>query len=399
MEQEPTNKKKAILALTSVWTGAMPFFYEGKDISTGMPAFYNVFTRLIKDERIDKVHLILLTKQAVVIPPQYKDKLVVYAYPFNPNSKLQSALLFAKIIAKGIAIVKKEGIKQIVGFGSESGLTAIIGKLTGVPDFRRVFGSFLINEIKDAPLKIFARHPLEYLAFNLKGKGLLITNDGTKGDIVFDKIGHKKMPFHFPLNGVDLDLIGKIKAPDFELPPQYLSYVARVEPWKSQHLLIEALGVLKKENFTFPKLYIVGNLQDKQYIAGLEERIHAHNLSEDVVFINGLPSHQVHYVLHHSMITYSLYHTSNLGNVFLEAMRLGTPTIALNDTGSLNLIAPNAYYEILDNAPETIAEATKKLIQQAELRHNLSDNAKNFATASLKNWDERARYEINLILS
>jgi hypothetical protein len=52
MEKELT--KFDVLLVTNVWTGAAPFFYEGQENSKGMPAFNNVFYRLLKDQRVDK---------------------------------------------------------------------------------------------------------------------------------------------------------------------------------------------------------------------------------------------------------------------------------------------------------------------------------------------------------
>lgn len=77
------------------------------------------------------------------------------------------------------------------------GITSLIGKWVKIPDFRRIYGTFLINEITDSKLSIFAKHPLEYLTFSTKGKGLLVTNDGTKGDLVFKKLGTSSLPFTF----------------------------------------------------------------------------------------------------------------------------------------------------------------------------------------------------------
>ena len=389
-----------VLAIGCVWTGMKSFFYEGEERSNGMPAFYNVFIRLLNDPRIDTIYLLLLTtKQQVKIPAKYKDKLVVYPYPYDHTNKIHALFVFLKILFRGLVIVKSKGIQRLIGFGPEAGLTAILGKLTGIPDFRRLYGSFLINEIDTPWFKLFLKHPLEYLSLAVKGKGLLITNDGTKGDLVFEKFGNKKMPFHFLLNGVDLDLKDKTTPPDFQLPDRYLSYVARVEPWKSQHLLIDALGVLKAENYDFPPLYIVGNLQDKSYISLLKEKTQKHGLADKVFFMNGLPITQAHYVLQYSAITYSLYHTSNLGNVFLESMRLGAVMIALNDTGSLNVVDKRAFCEILSNDPVTIAHSTKKILADSSLRSDIANNAVSTAERILQDWSTRANHEINLILS
>lgn len=115
MEQEPI-KKQNILGITGVWTGAYAFFYEGVEISKGMPAFNNVFLRLLNDKRVDKLHLILFVDKSDVslnIPEKYTDKIVIYPFNFNSRKKIFSLFLFLKVIIKGISIVNKEKINQI----------------------------------------------------------------------------------------------------------------------------------------------------------------------------------------------------------------------------------------------------------------------------------------------
>jgi glycosyltransferase involved in cell wall biosynthesis len=400
MEQE-LIKKHNVLAITGVWTGAYSFFYEGKEISKGMPAFNNVFLRLLNDPRVNKLHLILLENEnnvALNIPEKYRDKIIVYSFNFDSGNKLSSLMLFFKVIKKGVSIVKAEKISQIIGFGSLAGLTAIIGKLTSVPDCRRLYGSFLINEIQSSKLKLLIKHPLEYICFHLPGKALLITNDGTKGDLVFKKIGSKRLPFFFPLNGVDKEIKINAVKPEFELPNSFLSYVARINDWKRQHLLVQALAILKKQGVAIPKTLIIGSLHDVSYVEYLRKIIEDSNLVDDLLVIDGLPISEVHYILEKSLITYSLYHTSNLGNVFLESMKLGVPMIAINDTDSLSLIDKKAFFELRSDDPVIIANATLMLLTDEDLRQQLSKDASLYAENNLKSWEERAVYELNIFL-
>lgn len=187
-----------ILLITNVWTGSQPFFFDAKEESKGMPAFNNVFYKLINNEKVNKIHILVwLEKKSdnIILPEKYKNKIITYPFCIEELNLLQKFFLILKMIYKGIQVCKKNNIKQIIGFGPLATISAFIGKFTKIPDFRRVYGSFLINEIHLPKYKIFLNHPLEYLCFALKGKGLLITNDGTKGDLVYKKIGNQKLPF------------------------------------------------------------------------------------------------------------------------------------------------------------------------------------------------------------
>jgi glycosyltransferase involved in cell wall biosynthesis len=389
-----------ILLLTNVWTGATPFFYDGVSDSKGMPAFNNVFLRLLVDPRISIIHIIIWQPdQNINLPKEFLDKIKLYIIPKRKDGLIHSLKLVYEVTLLGVKIIRKNPkIVRIVGFGALGGITSILGKLARIPDFRRIYGTFLINEITDSKLSIFIKHPLEYLAFSTKGKGLLVTNDGTKGDIVFRKIGSPALPFYFPMNGVDKNIINNIQKPKIELPEKFLLYVARLDPWKRQNILIEALGVLKKNGKEFPVTFIVGSVFDDNYAKSLHSIIEKFGLQSQVHFIYGLPIQEVHYMLYHSTLTFSLYHTSNLGNVFIESMQLGAPMIAINDTGSLNEIDKFAFHELKSADVTQVAEAIEFLLINENKRLELKNAAIEFANKNLDSWQNRAQYEIDLFL-
>lgn len=390
-----------ILLLTNVWTGASSFFYEGSVRSKGMPAFNNVFLRLLKDSRISTVHIIIWQPdQKINLPQEYKNKIRYYILPKRGGGFINGIKLIYETTLLGKKIVKDNPeISRIIGFGSLGGITSLIGRMVKIPDFRRIYGTFLINEISESKWSIFVKHPLEYLTFSTKGKGLLVTNDGTKGDVVFKKLGTPALPFYFPINGVDKNIIENIEIPDFALPDQFMVYVARMDPWKRQNLLLEALGELSKRGKKFPVTYIVGSAHDDKYVKSLNEIVNKHNLNDKVHFIYGLPIQQVHYMLYHASLTFSLYHTSNLGNVFIECMQLGAPMIAINDTGSLDLIEKAAYFELKTDNVIEIAKAIDSLLIDDNKRLQLKEEAVKFANKKLSSWDDRAKYEIDLMLN
>lgn len=389
-----------ILLLTNVWTGARPFFYDGIAESKGMPAFNNVFMRLLKDSRVSVFHIVIWQPdQKINIPAEYRKVIKFYVVPKNKAGIFRNLKIIFDTIKLGVNIIKQNpDISRIIGFGSLGGITAIIGKWVRIPDFRRLYGTFLINEISKNSLTLFLKHPLEYFTFSLQGKGLLVTNDGTKGDIVFKKIGTPLLPFYFPLNGVDKNIIDNIKKPDFEVPSEYMVYVARLDPWKRQNLLLEALGTLISMGKTIPFTLIVGSVYDKSYVDRLHLIVEKYNLHSKVRFVYGLPINEVHYLLYYSKLTFSLYHTSNLGNVFIESMQLGVPMIAINDTGSLDLIKKNAFYELKSDNVNEIANAIDLLLMNDEKRMELKEEAKLFANTNLVSWEQRAKYEIDLFL-
>ena len=303
-------------------------------------------------------------------------------------------------VMMGRKIVQKNNIEKIAGFRSHgSAVAAAIGLLTKRHATRRLYGSFLINEIKKPKWKLFLQHPLEYLSFALPGGTLFITNDGTKGDIVFNKIGSKNVDFKFLLNGINKEIEQNLDAPEVNLPSPFMSYVARIADWKRQHLLVEALKILTDKNVDFPKCLIVGPVTHPEYHSNLMAKIKDYKLEDKVQVIEGLPSAQGHYLLKHSLLSFSLYHTSNLGNVFLETISLGTPMIAINDTGSLNRFPKDIYLEVGESSPAAVAEVLINALNNPKHLELVAANAKAYSTENFYSWKHRASKEVNILFN
>ena len=391
-----------ILYVFSLWTGMQNFFLKGEEKITGMPAFANVFFRLLENKNIEKLYLLLFLRYKEIsnnhninIPLKFKNKLeivpIFYTNSYDLLFKIPISLL------KGIMLVKKNKIDLIYGHGSIGALAGILSLFSKKPNIRRIYGTFLYKEIKDSKISLFMKHPLEYLAFSLPAKCVIITNDGTHGDAVFKKIGNKGTMLIFILNGVDKSMEEKIKPVPFALPQKYISYIARIDYWKRQHLAIEALNILKQKGLNIP-LYIIGPTYNTKYYSFLKTLIEKYELTNFVYLIGALPREETWFILKNSYLTLSLYETSNLGNVFLESLVLGVPVIGINNNGSLDFFPQDTFYSVDSDKPYVIARAIEDLWNNKKKRDNISYNAKNFALNSLMTWEERTKLEIDLLL-
>lgn len=379
------------------------FFFEGKEVYDGMPAFKEVFINLLNDERLGKLFMILLVPKdqlnKIKIPEKFKNKIIISSFFYDRAFPVKSVLNILKSFLKGVDICNKEKIYRIGGFRAHgSFLAGLIGKFKGIYNTRRIYGSFLINEIEKPNWKLLMQHPFETFSFRIPGGEVLITNDGTKGDIVFNKIGSSKVLFKFPLNGIDKNIIEKTEKPILNLPPTYICYIARIVDWKRQLLLVESLAILKKSNVEFPHCYIVGPVSNEAYYNSVIQLIHKNGLNDCITVIKGLPTEQCNYLMLHSFATFSLYHTSNLGNVFLEAISLGGVMIAINDTGSLNAFPKDIFIEVKESKAELVADSLLKVINDSELRESISSAAVAYSKANIKSWKERAMLEVNSLL-
>jgi len=389
---------KKVLMISPLWTGMKDFFLKAKDGSSGMPAFYNIFSRMLRDRRIDSIYLILFSGQKffVNIPQKYKYKLIIF--PFFYRNKIELIFKIMISIVKSLYLIKRNKINICYGHGDVGAIAGVISLFSKIPNIRRIYGTFLYNEISKIKLLIFLRHPLEYLLFSLPAKHIIITNDGSKGDEVFKYIGNKKSELHFLLNGVDKNMDKRMTPPSFTLPNKYISYISRIDLWKRQHLVIEALGILKKEGLIIP-LYIVGPFSNLSYYNFLKKLLKENGLEEYIYFTDVLTHEVTWFVLKKSYFTLSLYEGFNLSNVFLESITLGTPIISLDNNTLVKNFPRNIFYHLKSDKPVVIANAIKELWLNQKKRDQISLNAKKFTTDRLLDWEKRSNIEIDLVLN
>lgn len=390
-----------IFYVTPLWSGIKSFFYEGKERISGMPAFFNVFKSILEDDNVEKVHILLFIyndTSEIIIPEIYQDKIRVH--PYRIKGKLSLYANTVKAIFKGVSLVRKHNIKSIYGHGTISAIASMIGKITGVKHFRRIYGTFLYRKVKEGK-NIFKTNFYEYLAFNLKCDGLIITNDGTHGDKVFQEIGDKETNLHFLLNGLNRlpQIPATVKSINNMREP-FFSYVARIDRWKRQYLLVEALNIVKNDfKLNLPMTYIAGPMFDKAYLSELEELIAKYNLNDDIEITGPLPKEEAYYLLKNALATFSLYDFSNLGNVFLESLSMGSLMVAINEENSLDLISEDCYMEVSGELVQVLAEKIKLIIMDPNSFKDTRERAIEFSNTKIGTWTDRVNQEKQIVLN
>lgn len=364
-----------------------------------MPAFYNIFMNLLKDSKVKIVYIYLFVygeNREINIPKEFENKLVVKKVVVDSRIKLY--LNFIKSYFSGISLVRKEKIDFIYGHGTISFLSGIIGLRTKAKHYRRIYGTFLYPKVLKKKNFIFSNF-FEYLSFRLPTDGLIVTNDGTSGDKVFNYLNKNNSKFHFLLNGVNkeplvLDYFGK-----FQLEKEYFTYVARIDEWKRQDLLVKVLGELKKEEIDFPHTYLVGPIYSKNYKNKLEELIINLKLSSKVTIVGALTKDEANYLLKNSLLSFSLYDFSNLGNVFLEGLSLGTPMIAINEYNSLDYFPEDIYISIKKADCIEIKNKIIEMLSRPENMEIIKEKSIEFSHKRILSWEERVLVEKEIIFN
>lgn len=213
----------------------------------------------------------------------------------------------------------------------------VIANLHGVPCGMRVMGTLTVPELrKRGPFITAFRHPVEYLSFKLRKRFLLMTDDGTNGDQLYQawRPSRKKYDFLFWKTGVEFKTINEISA-EFKMPSsEYIFFAARFDPWKRHDLIVEILEKLHAGGRPI-HLYFAGVIQSRSHFEQIMRRVNESGLSDYVHYLGAIPTDQLRLYAYHAVANIFMYDVSNLGNVFFETYTSGGVVIGKND-GSLN---------------------------------------------------------------
>ncbi len=134
----------------------------------------------------------------------------------------------------------------------------------------------------------------------------------------------------------------------------YLYYPSRLNRWKRQHLLLEALAQTKKP----VRLRLSGTPDNPDYLNDLKKMAKSLGISNRVDFLGRLPADEM--VRQYANCSAVLFpaEQEDYGYVTLEAMLSGKPVVTCTDSGGpLEFIRDQQEGLVVDPAPANLAEA------------------------------------------
>jgi len=117
-----------------------------------------------------------------------------------------------------------------------------------------------------------------------------------------------------------------------------ISIIGRINEFKGQHLLIEAMNLLHKKDLKI-KAYIVGNPMKEEYLQGLKNQVKMLGLEKKIIFTGF--SNEVEKYMQISDCVIMASKNETFGLVTVEAMMNKTAVIGANSGGVLEIIDDN----------------------------------------------------------
>ena len=163
-------------------------------------------------------------------------------------------------------------------------------------------------------------------------------------------------------------------------------FVGRIEPLKGVDTLIRAMALLAQECPTWVDrlcLAIIGGDPNANENAEMErlKQMHADlQLGKLVTFLGAKDQDTLHYYYNSADVLVMPSHYESFGMVALEAMACGTPVVA-SDVGGLSYLVRDGEtgFHVPNGDFIALASTLARLLQDAQLRHNLGEEATRWA--------------------
>lgn len=149
-----------------------------------------------------------------------------------------------------------------------------------------------------------------------------------------------------------------------------LGLIGRINEFKGQHLLIEAMKILKAKELNI-KAYIIGSPMSEDYLQQLKQKVIDFNLEEQVLFV-GFTKEPAKFMQACDVVLMTSKNET-FGLVTIEAMRNGSCVIGSNSGGVLEIIDDEKTGLLFESGNyEDLALKVEKLYKDETLREELA---------------------------
>jgi glycosyltransferase involved in cell wall biosynthesis len=153
-----------------------------------------------------------------------------------------------------------------------------------------------------------------------------------------------------------------------------IGIVGRLQPWKGQHRLLQALARLRERGLDVHGLIVGGDAYglSPEYAAGLRNLVADLGLDDRVTMTGHVPDVARYVRAMDVLVSASV--NEPFGIVLLEGMAEGVPVVAVGDAGPLDIVEDGRTGVLVPSpAPEVLADALEPLVRDPERRRALGE--------------------------
>jgi glycosyltransferase involved in cell wall biosynthesis len=244
----------------------------------------------------------------------------------------------------------------------------------------------------------------EVLALKTKADLYIMTDDGTQGDEVLQRLNPASSGrVHFWRNGIDL---GAVRAPEPDEAAEarrrlglsgddfVLVTATRLARWKRIDRAIDAVARLRDAGLRV-RLMVVGDGEER---TNLQEQARNLGLEGCVTFVGAVPQAEVQRYLWAGDVFLSVNELSNVGNPLLEAMVAGRCVLTIDEGDTRDLVRDGATGVLLPTGdPDAMAKALLRLAEDPARRRRLGTAAQRMAQRAFWSWEQRMDAEVDAV--
>lgn len=309
-----------------------------------------------------------------------------------------SALL-ALSVRHGLSVARNTRPDVLYGILPTGALAAsAIGRLRGVPNVTRLFGTHLAP----VPTRDLPRHLWEVAAFKAPARMLIVTDDGTMGDVVAQRLRVPSDRVRLLLNGVEEEFFGgatpehasTIKR-DMGLSPTTHLFLSAHHLFPSHHCdaFVQAVASLVDADHDVIGV-LAGDGPERPRLEDLAQR----RSPGRVIFLGDVTRVRVREVMGAATAVVSLDELSNVVNSVLESLAMGVPVVATR-TGTTDRVLADGRDSLLIEADalDRLSDPMARLVREPALHARLASGARATAATTLCTWEERMAREAELV--
>ncbi|WP_462170232.1 glycosyltransferase [Pseudoalteromonas xiamenensis] len=245
--------------------------------------------------------------------------------------KAAGMLVSVKLYKKAASLIKENDYNVIYGYEYHGVWAAFLIRLLLLRKSKKVvyvsryMGTWLNHYFESKKwLKLFFSID-QILSFKCQHDICIMTDDGTQGDVIYNKFNKDNDKLRFWVNGVK-DFPRREVVLDKEI--NFLS-ISRLHDWKRVDRCLQFFAKCVNDYPHLDLSYtIVGEGRKRAELESLSERL---GIQSQVNFVGGVDNKSVGKYLYEADIFLSFYDLSNVGNPLLESISAGKIIFTLNN--------------------------------------------------------------------
>lgn len=401
-----------ILYVTDAWHGFSEALFEGATSINGLPSFGRILEKLIIDGH--KIDFIIIRNEQ----PDKSDIKLNIGLPWLKESQILGIIQYGQgnrskiraltsIVSCSFRVMKKKRYDFVYAHGLVAGYSIFAAMFFGIPFGQRLYGTFLWDEYRRNPNALgqlaFWKNYYNTIAFRYRKAFLLMTNDGSRGDLVYDKVRRvgNKFTFLYWVNGVKRVEMTQAQCNEVyqkhNINAPYIFYPARFDRWKNQDRVVRIVKRLHEEGFPVHCCF-AGSVTVTDYYQEVVALVKEASLENYIHFLGNIEYHEIAALHRGAVASLSLYSVCNFTNVFHEMMANGAVAIVKKDGVVDDIIINGENGFLVSEDDREVVEIFKNTIRSADLE-KIRNNAIKTSAQYIKTWDERITDEIAIIQS